>query len=69
MIWAISGALALAGLILLAVAAVRLLSAVRDLDVDTGRIKERAAQAGELQERLNATMADAQRVAQSMPGK
>ncbi|WP_026931692.1 hypothetical protein [Glycomyces tenuis] len=69
MIWAISGALALAGLVLLAVAAVKLLSGVRELDVGVSRLQERASQAGELQERLNATMAEAQRVAESMPKK
>lgn len=69
MIWAISGAVALAGLVLLAVSAAKLLSGVRELDVDVGRLKERAAQAGELQERLNATMAEAQRVSESVPGK
>ncbi len=69
MIWAISGALALAGLVLLAVAAARLLGAVHELDVGVGLLEERAAQAGELQERLNATMADVQRITESMPRK
>jgi hypothetical protein len=67
MIWARSGALALAGLVLLAVAAAKLMSGVQDLRVDVSRIEERAAQAGELQERLNAAMAEAQRVADAAP--
>lgn len=69
MIWAISGALALAGLILLAVAAIRLLARVRELNSGVDRLKDRADQAQELQERLNATMADAQRLADELPGK
>ncbi|GAB4003192.1 hypothetical protein GCM10029992_43850 [Glycomyces albus] len=69
MIWAISGALALAGLILLAVAAIRLLARMRELNGGVDRLKDRAEQAQQLQERLNATMADAQRLADGLPGK
>jgi hypothetical protein len=69
MIWAISGALALAGLVLVAVAAARLLGAVGDLRAGVGLLEERASQAGELQERLNATMTDLQRITESMPRK
>ncbi|WP_100444318.1 hypothetical protein [Glycomyces xiaoerkulensis] len=54
-IWAISGALALAGLILLAVAAAKLLSRVGDLNVGVDRIKERAEEAQELQQRLRSS--------------
>ena len=69
MIWAISGALALAGLVLLAVAALRLLGGVRELNIGLDRLSDRAEQAKELQERLNATMADAERIAGSAPRK
>ncbi|MCH7231538.1 hypothetical protein L0U85_11855 [Glycomyces sp. L485] len=69
MIWAISGALALAGLVLLGVAALKLLGPLRELNAGLDRLKERAEQAQELSERLNATMADAERVAGSMPQK
>lgn len=69
MIWAISGALALAGLILLAVAAIRLLARMRELNGGVDRLKDRAEQAQQLQERLNATMSDAQRLADGLPGK
>lgn len=65
MIWAISGALALVGLVFLAVAAAKLLNGVRELDIGVDRVKERVAQAGELQERLNATLAEAQRAVES----
>lgn len=69
MIWAISGVLGLGGLVLLAVAAVRLMASVRALDDGLDRLKDRAEQAQELQDRLDATMADAQRLAGGLPGK
>jgi uncharacterized membrane protein len=69
MIWAISGVLALVGLVLLAVAAIRLLARVRELNDGIDRVKDRAEQAQELAERLNVTMADAQRIADGLPGK
>ncbi|GAB3234076.1 hypothetical protein GCM10027447_30960 [Glycomyces halotolerans] len=68
-IWAVSGILALAGLVLLAVAAIKLMARVRELNVGLDRLKDRAEQAQELQERLNITMADGQRIAGEMPGK
>ncbi|GAB3658420.1 hypothetical protein [Glycomyces tarimensis] len=67
MIWAISGVLALAGLVLLAVAAMKLLNGVRELNVGLDLLKDRAEQAQELQERLNATMTDVERIAGSTP--
>ncbi|THV26143.1 hypothetical protein [Glycomyces paridis] len=63
MIWVISVVLALAGLILLAVSALRLRGGLAALRTGLDRVQERAAQAQELQERLNATLAEAQRAA------
>lgn len=69
MIWVISGALALVGLVFLTVAAAKLLNGVRELKIGVDRAKERLAQAGELQERLNATVAEVQRAAESASRK
>lgn len=66
-IWAISGALALAGLVLLTVAAVRLLARVRALRDGVERVKGRAEEAAELRERLDATMAEVLRVTSRSP--
>ena len=59
MIWAISVVLALAGLVILAVAAVRLLGGLTELKNGLDRVQERAGQLQDLQERLNATLGEA----------
>lgn len=69
MIWAISVVLALAGLVLLAVAAWRLLGGLKQLGSGLERAQERVEQAQELQERLNATLAQAQRATAALPEK
>jgi hypothetical protein len=69
MIWAISVVLALAGLVLLAVAAFRLLGGLGELKFRLERVQERAGEAQDLQERLNATLAEAQRTASALPKK
>lgn len=63
MIWAISVVLALAGLVLLAVAAARLLGGLNALKSSLDRVQERKAQLQELQERLNLTLVEAQKTA------
>jgi len=67
MIWAISVVLALAGLVLLAVAATRLLGGLKQLRFGLERVQERAGELQDLQERLNATLAEAERTAASLP--
>ncbi|MCC3763035.1 hypothetical protein K3N28_08120 [Glycomyces sp. TRM65418] len=67
MIWAISVLLALAGLVLLAVAARRLLQGMNELKLNLDRVQERVGQVQDLQERLNATLAEAQRVGSAVP--
>ncbi|MFB9662366.1 hypothetical protein ACFQS3_24410 [Glycomyces mayteni] len=69
MIWAISVVLALAGLVLLAVAAWRLLGGLNELKSGLGRVQERAGQVQDLQERLNETMAEVQRTTAALPEK
>ncbi|THV33392.1 hypothetical protein [Glycomyces buryatensis] len=69
MIWAISGVLALAGLVFLAVAALRLRAGLSQLRNGLDRVNDRMEQAQELQERLNQTAAAAQKVTGSFPGK
>jgi hypothetical protein len=69
MIWAISVVLALAGLVLLAVAARRLLSGVKQLRFGLERAQERAEEAQELQERLNLTLEEVQRATAALPKK
>jgi hypothetical protein len=69
MIWAISVVLALAGLVLLALAAMRLLRGMNELKLNLDRVQERVGQAQDLQERLNATLAEAQRVSAAVPKK
>jgi hypothetical protein len=69
MIWAISVVLALAGLVLLAVAATRLLRGMNELKLNLDRVQERVGQAQDLQERLNATVTEAQRVSAALPKK
>ncbi|MCD0447475.1 hypothetical protein LO763_28055 [Glycomyces sp. A-F 0318] len=61
MIWAISVVLALAGLVILAVAAKRLLSGLSELKNGLDRVQERTGQLQDLQERLNATLVEAQK--------
>ncbi|MQM27717.1 hypothetical protein [Glycomyces albidus] len=69
MIWAISVVLALAGLVLLAVAALRLRGGLQQLGYGLERVQERAEQAQELQERLNLTLAEVQRATAARPEK
>jgi hypothetical protein len=69
MIWAISVVLALAGLVFLALAAMRLLRGMNELKLNLDRVQERVGQAQDLQERLNATLAEAQRVSTAVPKK
>lgn len=69
MIWAISVVLALGGLVLLAVAATRLLRGMNELKLNLDRVQERVGQAQDLQERLNATVTEAQRVSAALPKK
>jgi len=69
MIWAISVVLALAGLVLLAVAASRLLGGLKQLRFGLERVQERAGELQDLQERLNATLAEAERTAAALPQK
>ncbi|MEU5875089.1 MULTISPECIES: hypothetical protein [Glycomyces] len=69
MIWAISVVLALAGLVLLAVAAWRLLGGLSELKSGLDRVQERAGQVQDLQERLNETMAEVQRTTAALPEK
>ncbi|MFG3342010.1 hypothetical protein [Glycomyces sp. NPDC048151] len=69
MIWAISVVLALAGLVLLAVAAARLLGPLKELRFGLERVQERAGELQDLQERLNATLAEAERTAAALPKK
>lgn len=69
MIWAISVVLAVAGLVLLAVAAWRLLGGLRRLNAGMDRVQDRAGQVQDLQERLNATLAEVQRATASVPEK
>lgn len=69
MIWAISVVLALAGLVLLAVAAMRLLRGLGELKNGLDRVQERVGQAQDLQERLNATLAEAQKATGALPKK
>ncbi|GAA2150271.1 MULTISPECIES: hypothetical protein [Glycomyces] len=69
MIWAISVVLALAGLVLLAVAASRLLGGLKQLRFGLERVQERAGELQDLQERLNATLAEAERTAAALPKK
>ncbi|GAA2310778.1 hypothetical protein GCM10009853_080350 [Glycomyces scopariae] len=69
MIWAISVVLALAGLVLLAVAAWRLLGGLKQLGHGLERVQERAEEAQELQERLNLTLAEVQRTTAALPEK
>ncbi|MEU6250715.1 hypothetical protein [Glycomyces sp. NPDC047010] len=69
MIWAISVVLALAGLVLLAVAAWRLLGGLNRLKSGLDRAQERAGQVQDLQERLNETMAEVQRTTAALPEK
>ncbi|WP_030155923.1 hypothetical protein [Glycomyces sp. NRRL B-16210] len=66
MIWAISVVLALAGLVLLAVAATRLRGGIATLKSGLDRVQERTAELQELQERLNATLAEAQKSAAAL---
>ncbi|MEU6859970.1 hypothetical protein AB0B28_13990 [Glycomyces sp. NPDC046736] len=68
MIWAISVVLALAGLVLLAVAATRLRGGLKELRLNLDRVQERVGQAQELQERLNLTLAEAKK-ATARPGE
>jgi len=69
MIWAISVVLALAGLVFLAIAATRLLGGLKELRNGLDRVQERAGQVQDLQERLNATLAETQRTAAALPKK
>jgi hypothetical protein len=69
MIWAISVVLALAGLVLLAFAAARLLRGMKELNLNLDRVQERVGQVQDLQERLTATLAEAERVSAAMPKK
>jgi hypothetical protein len=69
MIWAISVVLALAGLVFLAVAAIRLLDGLKELKFGLERVQERAGEIQDLQERLNATLAEAERTAAALPKK
>jgi hypothetical protein len=69
MIWAISVVLALAGLVLLASAAMRLLRGMNELNLNLDRVQERVGQVQDLQERLNATLAEAERVSAALPKK
>lgn len=69
MIWAISVVLALAGLVILAVAAVRLLGGLNELKSGLDRVQERAGQAQDLQERLNETLAAAQKATAALEKK
>ena len=69
MIWAISVVLALAGLVLLAVAALRLLGGLNELKGGLDRVQGRVGELHDLQERLNATLAEAERTAAAMPKK
>jgi hypothetical protein len=67
MVWAISAAVAAIGLILLAAAALRLFGRTRELDARLRRLKRRADQAAELQQRVNGTAVAAQRIAEGLP--
>lgn len=69
MIWAISVVLAVAGLVLLAVAAWRLLGGLRRLNAGMDRMQERAGQVQDLQERLSATLAEVRPATASVPEK
>ncbi|WP_112133171.1 hypothetical protein [Glycomyces dulcitolivorans] len=69
MIWAISVVLALAGLVLLAVAAWRLLGGLKQLNSGLDRVHERAGEVQDLQERLNLTLAEVQRTTAALPEK
>ena len=69
MIWAISVVLALAGLVFLALAAMRLLRGMNELNLNLDRVQERVGQVQDLQERLNATLTEAQRVSTALPKK
>jgi len=69
MIWAISVVLALAGLVLLAVAATRLLGGLKQLRFGLERVQERAGELQDLQERLDVTLAEAERTAAALPKK
>ncbi|SDD09050.1 hypothetical protein [Glycomyces harbinensis] len=69
MIWAISVVLALAGLVILAVAAVRLLGGLGELKSGLDRVQERAGQVQDLQERLNATLVEAQNATAALEKK
>ena len=69
MIWAISVVLALAGLVLLAVAAWRLLGGVKQLRYGLERAQEHAEAAQELQKRLNLTLEEVQHTTAALPKK
>ncbi|MBO3732311.1 hypothetical protein [Glycomyces niveus] len=69
MIWAISVVLALAGLVLLAIAASRLLGGLKQLRFGLERVQERVGELQDLQERLNATLTEAERTAAALPKK
>ncbi|HEX2144919.1 MAG TPA: hypothetical protein VHG10_10465 [Glycomyces sp.] len=69
MIWAISVVLALAGLVLLTVAARRLLGGLGELKNNLDRVQERVGEMQDLQERVDATLAEAQRTAAALPKK
>jgi prenyltransferase beta subunit len=69
MIWAISVVLALAGLVFLALAAMRLLRGMNELNLNLDRVQERVGQVQDLQERLNSTLAEAERASAALPKK